>query len=165
MATAPTLIIAYTSEDGRYNAVVEAAEEAARAAAARLILFDADAASRVSEPLPSNWSGEGARDLFDRDALSPDELEAAGRHAIAEQVRHARDQGIQAFGWLPKSKDADAIAAYAEREGADLIVLPSALEDPGLMGKLRGEASVQEAAEKAHRPLAVVDEDGNIEYR
>jgi hypothetical protein len=165
MATAPTVIIAYTSEDGRYTSVVRAAEEAAASAHARLILFDADAASRFSEPLPSNWSGEDARALFDRDKLTPEELEMAGRHTIADQVRHARSLGIDAAGWLPKSKDADAIAAYADREHADLILLPSELEHPGLLGKLRGEASVKEAAEKAHRPVAVVDEDGNVEYR
>jgi nucleotide-binding universal stress UspA family protein len=166
MATSPTVIIAYTSEDGKYDAVVQAAEEAARSAAARLILYDSDAASRFSEPLPSDWSGEGSRELFDSDALSPEELEAAGRHAIAEQVRHARSRGIQAFGWLPKSKDANAIAEYADREHADLVILPSALEEPGLMGKLRGEASVAEMTEKAAgRPLAVVDQDGNVEYR
>jgi nucleotide-binding universal stress UspA family protein len=165
VATAPTCIIAYTAEDDRYRAVLEAAEETARAANARLILFDADAASRFSEPLPSNWSGEGARDLYGSETLSADELETAGRHKIAEQVRHARKLGIDAFGWLPKSKDADAIASYAEREQADLIMLPSELEEPGLMGKLRGEASVEETAEKAQRPVAVVDEQGNVEYR
>jgi nucleotide-binding universal stress UspA family protein len=165
MAAGPNTIIAYTSEDGRYDSVVEAAEQVARDAHARLILYDADAASRFSEPLPSNWSGEDARELFDRDALSPDELEMAGRHAIAEQVRHARNQGIDAFGWLPRHKDASHIAAYADREHADLIMLPSDLEEPGLMGKLKGESSVKETMEKAGRPLAVVDEDGNIEYR
>jgi hypothetical protein len=158
------VIIAYTIEDGRYDAVVEAAEEAASAAKARLILFDADAASRFSEPLPSNWSGEDSRSLFDQDALSPDELEMAGRHAIAHQVRHARELGIDAAGWLPTSKDADAIAAYADREHADLILLPKDLEHPGLLGKLRGEASAAATARKAGRPLAVVDAQGNIEY-
>src|SRR5688572_14106213 len=127
MGTAPGVIIAYTSEDGRFDSVVGAAEQIAREAAARLILYDADAASRFSEPLPSNWSGQDSREIFDTDALSPEELEMAGRHAIAEQVRHARSQGIEAFGWLPRHKDAEHIAAYADREHADLIMLPSAL--------------------------------------
>lgn len=165
LATSPTCIIAYTSEDDRYHAVLEAAEETARAANARLILFDADAASHFSEPLPSNWSGEKSRELFDSDTLDADELERAGRHSLAEKVRHARGMGIQAFGWLPKSKDADAIAEYAEREQADLIMLPSELDDRGLMGKLQGQSSTEETAEKAGRPVAVVDSDGNIEYR
>lgn len=165
MATSPTCIIAYTSEDDRYRAVLAAAEETARAANARLILFDSDAASRFSEPLPSNWSGEGAGDLFDSDTLTPEDLERAGRHAMAEKVRHARGLGIQAFGWLPKSKSAESIAEYADREDADLIMLPRDLEEPGLMGRLQGEPSVDDAAEKAARPVAVVDEDGTIEYR
>ncbi len=165
MATAPTCIIAYTSEDNRYRAVLDAAEATAQAANARLILFDSDAASHFSEPLPSNWSGEGADELFDSDTLSADDLERAGRHAMAAKVRHARGLGIDAFGWLPKSKDATAIAEYADREHADLIMLPSDLDDVGLMGKLQGQSSTEETAEKAARPVAVVDEDGNIEYR
>ncbi|HEX6031397.1 MAG TPA: universal stress protein [Tepidiformaceae bacterium] len=164
MTTSPKVIIAYMSEDERFRSVLEAAEETAAAANARLILFDADAASRFSDPLPTEWSGEGAGELFG-DALMPDDLERAGRHGFAEQVRHARSRGIQAFGWLPKAKDADAIAEYADREHADLIMLPSHLEEPGLLGKLKGESSVEEAAEKAGRPVAVIDEGGNVEYR
>lgn len=164
MATSPTCIIAYTSEDDRYQPVVRAAEEAASASQARLILFDADAASHFSEPLPSEWSGEGARDLYPANTLDAEQLERAGRHRIAEQVRHARGRGIQAFGWLPSKKDADAIADYAAEAKADLIMLPKDLESPGLIGKLRGEASVAEAKEKSHRPIAVVDGGGNIEY-
>jgi len=165
MTTSPKVIIAYTSEDDRFRSVLEAAEETAAAADARLILFDADAASRISAPLPTDWSGEGDRDLFGSDTLLPDDLERAGRHSFAEQVRHARNLGIEAFGWLPAAKDADAIAEYAEREHADLIMLPSHLEEPGLLGKLKGESSVEEAAEKAGRPVAVIDEGGNVEYR
>ncbi len=165
MATAPTCIIAYTSEDDRYRAVLDAAEETAQAANARLILFDADAASHFSEPLPSNWSGEGSDELFDSDTLTADDLERAGRHGMAEKVRHARGLGIEAFGWLPKSKSADAIVEYAEREHADLIMLPSELDERSLFDKLKGKPSIDDMAEQAVRPLAVVDEDGNIEYR
>ncbi len=165
MATSPTCIIAYISEDDRYQAVLHAAEETAKAANARLILFDSDAASHFSEPLPSNWSGQGSRELFDSDTLGADELDRAGRHAMAEKVRHARSLGIQAFGWLPNSKDANAIAEYADREQADLIMLPSDLDDRGLIGKLQGQSSTEQTAEKSGRPVAVVDSDGNIEYR
>ena len=165
MATSPTCIIAYTSEDDRYQAVLNAAEETAKAANARLILFDSDAASRVSEPLPSNWSGQGADELFDSDTLSADDLERAGRHAMAEKVRHARGLGIEAFGWLPKSKSADAIVEYADREHADLIMLPGELDDRSLFDRLKGKPSIDDMAENADRPLAVVDKDGTIEYR
>ena len=38
------------------------------------------------------------------------QAEAAGRHAIADQVSHARDEGIQAWGWLPSQKGANGLA-------------------------------------------------------
>ena len=158
-------IIAYTTEDDRYSAVRRAAEAAAMVAEARLILFDADAAGRFGEPLPSNWSGEDARGVFPEDVLEPNDLETAGRHAIAAQVREARDRGIDAWGWLPKSKDANAIAEYADKRHADLVMLPKDHESPGLLARIRGEASVDEAAKKLGRPVAVVDDDGNVEYR
>jgi hypothetical protein len=89
----------------------------------------------------------------------------AGRRAIADQVRHVRSLGIDAAGWLSSSKSADAIAEYAEHDRADLILLPSDLEDPGLTGRLRGEASVDEVDERALPRVGVVDRAGHVQYR
>ncbi|MCC6383075.1 MAG: hypothetical protein IT304_11270 [Dehalococcoidia bacterium] len=164
MATAPTCIIAYTAEDDRYRAVREAAIETARAAEARLILYDIDAAQMFASPLPTEeWSGEGDRDLWP-DKLAPDDLERAGRHGVAEQVRAARRAGVQAFAWLPQKKGADGLAEYAEAQGADLIMMPEQMEDPGVVDRLRG-ASVEAAVEETGRPVAVVGEAGEIDYR
>lgn len=162
MATSPTCIIAYTAEDDRFRAVREAAIETARESNAKLILYDFDAASSFSSPLPSNWSSEGAGELFP-DLLEPEDLERAGRHKVAEQVLEAKSRGVNAYGWLPDKKSAEALAEYADKEGADLIMLPAELQEPGLFDRWRG-ASVEKAAEETGRPIAVVADDGSVEY-
>ncbi len=162
MATSPTCIIAYTAEDDRFRAVRETAIQAARESGAKLILYDFDAASAFSSPLPSNWSAEGAGELFP-DLLAPEDLERAGRHRIAAQVLEARNAGVDAYGWLPDKKSGEALADYADKQAADLIMLPAELQEPGLFDRWRG-ASVEEAVEETHRPIAVVAEDGSVEY-
>ncbi|MFN8506640.1 MAG: hypothetical protein U0547_03630 [Dehalococcoidia bacterium] len=160
--TAPTCILAYTAEDDRYHFLRLAAEDAARDANARLILYDIDAAQLLAAPTPTEWSGEGTAEEYP-DLLDPPALEAAGRHAIAAQVSHARSEGIQAWGWLPSHKGAGGLAEYAGQHGVDLIMLPAAMAEPGLMDRLRG-ATLEKAIEETHRPVAVVDEDGTVHY-
>jgi nucleotide-binding universal stress UspA family protein len=171
MTTAPTCIIAYTSEDGRFDSVLRAAMDTARAAEAKLILYDIDSAPGGlgqlmkpldGVPLPTEWSADGTSEEFP-DRLSPDDLERAGRKVIAQQVRGARSAGIEAFGWLPSKKGADTLAEYARQQGADLIMLPSELNDPSLFQKLRKETTAK-AIQESHVPVAVVDEAGHVDY-
>jgi len=163
MTTAPTCIIAYTSEDGRYDSVVDAAIETASQAQARLILYDIDAAQVFAKPMPTEWSGDTDESLWP-DRLTEEDLERAGRHPIAEQVARAREQGVEAYGWLPQDKGADELAEYADEQNADLIMLPADMEDQGLFARLRGAATIQDAVEQTQRPVAVVHEDGEVEY-
>jgi hypothetical protein len=125
MARNSATIIAVTGEDDRYADVRRHAIERARATGATLVLFDIDARPSILEsPLPTNWSGHGEEEQFG-DRLSTQDLEAAGRHPIADQVREARAAGVEAFGWLPDSADAKALRTYALRQGATLVVVPA----------------------------------------
>lgn len=162
MTTAPTCIIAVTGEDGRYDALVRAARQTAAQSQARLILYDVDAAQMFASPLPTEWSGDTDDGQFS-ELLSEADLERAGRHPIAEQVRKARAEGIEAFGWLPSQKGAPALAEYADRHQADLIMVPSDSEDPSFLDKLRG-ATLDKLEEETTRPVAVVDENGEVAY-
>ncbi|MEO9255338.1 MAG: universal stress protein [Tepidiformaceae bacterium] len=171
MVTAPTCIIAYTSEDGRFDSVRIAALDVARAAEAQLILYDIDSAPGAlggltkpldGVPLPTVWSADGTADQFPS-RLSPDDLERAGRKSIAKQVRDARTAGVQAFGWLPAKKGSDTLADYAREQGADLIMLPSELNDPSLFQRMRKESTAT-AVDQTDVPIAVVDPEGNVEY-
>jgi hypothetical protein len=161
MNVAPNCIIAYTAEDDRYAQVRVAAEEQARESGATLILYDIDAASPFSSPLPTAWDAEGDTELFP-DRLAPEDLERAGRHEIAAQVRDARQVGVEAYGWLPSKKGADGVAEYADQQNCDLIMVPADLEGPGVLDRLR-KATLGELVKDTSRPVAVVEEDGSIQ--
>jgi nucleotide-binding universal stress UspA family protein len=125
MSPNPSTIIAIAAEDDRYAHVRRRAIERAKAAGATLVLFDVDARpSALESPLPTNWSGHGEEEQFG-DRLSIQDLEAAGRRPIADQVREAQAAGVEAFGWLPDGTDADALRDYATRQRADLILMPA----------------------------------------
>ena len=117
-------IVAVTSEDDALRDVRRAAQERARQEAATLILYDVTAGeSPLESPLPTQWSAEGTEeDVGDR--LAPDELEAAGRAAIARQVQDARDLGIDAWGWLPESDDRATLLEYAVRLPSVEVLVP-----------------------------------------
>jgi hypothetical protein len=118
-----------------------------------VILYDVDAGGLFASPVPTEWSGEGQEELVEeeagpRDRLDPDELDTAGRSAIADQVRSMRSMGVDAWGWLPTTKDAGDLAAYAERQGATLVLVPPDLEEPGLLDRIAGRKGAAEANEE-----------------
>ena len=165
MSTAqPECIIAYTSEDGRYDNVRDTAVEMARSSRAALILYDIDAAPRFigEQPLPTEWSGEGDEKQWPH-RLSPDDLERAGRHGVADQVRQARAAGVQAFAWLPGKRDSASLADYARQEKATLVLLPGRHEDPSFGERLRGETE-DKLEEGSRVPIAFVEDDGSLNY-
>ena len=162
MTTAPTCIIAYASEHDKYPALGKLAIETALSAHAKLILYDIDSATLFASPTPTVWSGGGTKGDFPH-MLLPEDLEAAGRGAIASQVAAARSAGVDAYGWLPDTKGSDGLALYADEVGADLIMLPQEFAEPGLFARLRG-ASADAAVKDTHRPIVVVQDNGESEY-
>jgi hypothetical protein len=125
-------VIAVTGEDDRFSPVREAAMRRAKRERATLILYDMDAVeSPLESPLPTGWSAEGTEEEVG-DRLGPQELEAAGREAIARQVVTARQRGLDAWGWLPSDKGRDALLEYAGRQPAAHIVVPAGDSDLGL---------------------------------
>jgi hypothetical protein len=125
-------VIAVTGEDDRFEPVRRAATERARTEHATLILYDLDAGeSALESPLPTEWSAEGTEDEVG-DRLGPEELDAAGRSAIAEQVRAARADGVDAWGWLPDNKERDGLIAYAARQPGSHVMVPTGDESLNL---------------------------------
>jgi nucleotide-binding universal stress UspA family protein len=144
MTPVPRTIIAVTTEDDRHVMVVDRAAGLAIETNATVILYDLDAdMGALESPFPMASSGDGEEDRFG-DRLGPNDLEAAGRHALADQVRVIRAAGINAFGWLPPKPDADSLVEYAARQGADLVLVSA--DDAGLIdalepvGRIRVEA-------------------------
>lgn len=117
-------MIAITTEDDRYASTRREAAQRAKAAHATLILYDLDAGKSVFEsPLPTEWDAEGEAEAVG-DRLGPDELDASGRGEIADQVRQARADGLDAWGWLPAADDRETLVAYALQQPAPLLVVP-----------------------------------------
>jgi hypothetical protein len=129
----PGAIVVVTAEDDRFKGALRRATELAAGRREPLILYDWDAPSLFSDPLPTWWSSEG----WDRqvpDRLGPEQLDAAGRGAIADQVRSARRTGVEAFGWLPSDRDADSLATYATGQKASMIVVPRDVPELDALG-------------------------------
>jgi hypothetical protein len=119
-----------------------------------VILYDLDAGGLFASPVPTEWSGEGEQELTP-DRMGPEELEAQGRKPLADQVRSLRDVGVDAWAWLPTSPDAQALARYAEQQGADVILVPKDAEEPGLLDRLHGKDATQ-AQEATRIPVVAV---------
>jgi hypothetical protein len=140
----PHTIIAVTGEDDRYIEIREKAVQRALDDHATLILYDLDAGrDPLQSPMPTEWSAEGTDEVADR--LGPEELAAAGREVIADQVRAAREAGVDAWGWLPEHDDRATLLEYAEGQTDPLILVPDG--EPELADAADIEAEVVETGE------------------
>jgi nucleotide-binding universal stress UspA family protein len=156
-APSARLLVAYVSEDDELDHVRDAALAIGRRGGSKVILYDRDSASALSDPMPNQWASQDEDAQFG-DPLSDQELVKLGREPFARKVAAARKAGVDAWGWLASDHGTDAMVSYARDHGADLILLPADLEDPGLGERLKGEtveAAVEEATETP-TALAVV---------
>jgi hypothetical protein len=119
-------VVAYTTEADEYRPVRRAALTHAREHGCVLILYAADAAGFMSEPMPNAIDAEGAEDRFG-DRLGLADLEYLGRSAIASQVAEERAAGARAAAWLPKGHGVQALVEYAVSVSAHRLFLPEAL--------------------------------------
>lgn len=141
----PQTIVAVVNETGS-EAVRRRAVELAQEANAHLILWDAEAGERLLEdPLPNQWSADGAEEQFG-DRLTISDLEAAGRAPLARQVVAAQAAGVATWAWLPSDQDPDTLRAYLDSQGADVVVVAA---DSGLAEGLEDEGVRVEAVSPA----------------
>lgn len=153
----PGCIIVYVGEGDHYWPLIARATAIAKQRESRLIFYDSDAASRLgASPLPTWWSSDGLPEQFEN-RLGPDELERAGRQELRDHVANARSEGIDAHAWLPSKRGARELAEYATEQRADLLIIPSDLEQKGLADWLKGQPTADEVADETKLPLLVVD--------
>jgi hypothetical protein len=150
-------VVAVTTEDDRYERTRQIAIELARHASARLVLYDWDAATVLGDPNPTEWSADGP-DHEPPTELGVEELEAAGRDAIARQVAEARRRGVEAAAWLPSEPGADALGAFVASQEAAAVVLPEGLHGKGRLERLVEGAMDPAAAirKRSHARVVVV---------
>ena len=147
----PTAIVAVTTEDGSHLGVVRRAAALAHDFGSIVILWDRDAAtSPLESPLPTEWSGDGEEEQFG-DRLNPNDLVAAGHESLARDVGQLRREGVDAWGWLPDTADAEHLAEYAADQSAELVLLST--DDGDLLADLEDLARHDEPT--AHRRLRV----------
>ena len=124
------VLVAFVSEDDELDHVRDTALELGAKAGARVILYDRDSASAFADPMPNQWGSQAEGAQFG-DPLSDQDLVKLGREPFARKVAAAREAGVDAWGWLASDHGTDAMVEYARGHGADLVLLPADLDDPG----------------------------------
>jgi nucleotide-binding universal stress UspA family protein len=160
MSEGSNLIVCCTDASGRFDTVRTVAVDKAKDSGARVIFYDVSDTGTMTDPRPNIWAGEGEAEQYNH-PLDPVALEKLGRHDLAVQVMHAREQSVDAYGWLPNEPGGKALLDYARRENADLILLPA---DDETMARYVGE--LREVAAEGSSPLAstvrLVDADAHV---
>src|SRR2546423_11990553 len=152
-ALTPKSLLGYTDEGGDYEHVRKTALELAMKHHARLVYYDGTSASNFSEPVVSRWSSDREGSQVN-DPMTPDQLEVLGRHPVAEQVKAARDGGVDAWGWLASEHGIEPMLRYAADHDTDLVLVPDSLAD-----------DIEDAEDVPPVPVAVVHDDGAVELK
>ena len=149
-------VMAVTSMDDspEYSRVRTCAAGLVDAVGGEVVLFEISAASYLVSPYPEENRRQWIR------ALSEPELRRLGRSAVARQVQAIRSRGAGAQAILPTAHGFRHLAEWAEREDADVILIPVSLVNPGLFDRLRGY-SLKSLIEHTTRPVLVVYPDGS----
>lgn len=135
-----TIILATDDRpESAYAEMRNAAISWAAKSAARVVLYDRSAESYFVDPYPSGpWTAD-VDSAPGRDALlEPGDLQRMGRDYLADQVSEARRAGADAYAWLPARPGPAGMAEAVRRFGANLVILPAALQRPSLLDRVRG---------------------------
>ena len=149
-------VLAVTSLDDspEYAAVRTCATGLAAADDGEVVLFEITAASYLVSPYPEENRRQWIR------TLGEPELRRLGRSPVARQMEVIKARGAGSQAILPTSHGFKHLAEWAEREDADLILIPASLVNPGLFERLRGY-SLKTLLEHTTRPVLVVYPDGS----
>jgi len=153
-------VLAYIDETGQYDHVLRTARTLAREHDARLILYHSVAHEQPGEPvrIPDAQATDAASSA---QALSANELRSAARPLLAVAVDEARDDGIDAWGWLSADAGVGPLMRYAEHVNAEVVVLPAELGDTAVFANIRGE-QLQVALESGTVNVVIVDREGRL---
>ena len=149
-------VMAVTSLDDtpEYAAVRLCASGLATPSGGEVVLFEISAASYLVSPYPEENRRQWVRTLGEA------ELRRLGRSPVARQMEAIRTRGAGALAVLPTAHGFKHLAEWAEREDADMILIPVSLVNPGLFDRLRGY-SLKTLLEHTTRPVMVVYPDGS----
>ncbi len=153
-------VIAYTTEDDRHRPVRQAAQAHAREHGCVVVLFAADAAGFMTEPMPNALDAEGAGDRFS-DRLGLADLEYLGRSALGDQVNEGRAAGARVAAFLPKGHGMGALAEYVHSVGAHIVYLPGVLAPHDELSALLGVLETPPGVTRPEIEIRVVGPTGS----
>lgn len=119
--------------DGPSSGARTGALGVAAAVGADLVLYDRSAESYFVDPYPFPETAEGDHPLEER------EVRSLGRAYLADQIREAREAGVQARAWLPRGRGPKGMAEFLARHPAGVVVLPDTIANPSLFDRVRGD--------------------------
>jgi hypothetical protein len=157
-------VVSWTRDDDTHREVRELANQIARDHGVPLTLYALEAYTPLADPLPNaTWSAEGAQTEFG-DPLSVDDLERLGREQLAGQVLAASRSGVETGAWIPDKGGVEAMVAYALAHDANVVLLPSAIQEAGLLQRLGGVSlgAAAEADSETSVHMLLVAADGTV---
>jgi hypothetical protein len=118
------ILVVTGDRDEDYGRTRAAAFDIAASTGAEVILYDHSAESHfvdpyLAGPVAAEVNGTHGESLLDEQAV-----ETLGRAYLADQMREAKPQSVQAKAWLPLETGGQGIADGVTRFHADLVIVP-----------------------------------------
>ena len=145
------------TEDGKkdsFGLVRESGISLATKTSADVIAYDTSAISYLVNPYPS--------ELYEKEyskSLDSSQLLVMGRQYLSEQINLFRNEGVSAKAVLPTDHGFEHLAEWADREEADVIMLPDSMIKEGIVGRLQGY-TLSNLLSSTHKPVLIVDKLG-----
>jgi hypothetical protein len=112
--------------DEAYARARRAAFDVAAETGAEVILYDHSAESHFVDPYLAGPVAAEVKGTHGESLLDDHAVKTLGRAYLADQIREARSQGVQANAWLPLQTGGQGIADGVSRFHADLVIVPEA---------------------------------------
>jgi hypothetical protein len=148
------------TDDNQNNQVGSMRENAADFAVknnAYLMLYDISAASYLVNPYPSTEAEkEWTKVLYTQD------LGIMGRQYLVDQLSYLSKKDLCAGAILATEHGFRPLANWAEKEAADVIMIPQSMVNPGLIDRIKGY-TLKKLIESTTIPI-IVYEDTNVSW-
>jgi hypothetical protein len=162
--TATLLYLVATDEgqDPAYNASREAGLEMASRDGAAVLLYDRSPESALTDPFPVGAASPTEDALSEDSQLDPKTLDSLGRAVIADQVREARQLGLQVHAYLAQGTGAEALGDCVSRVSPDLLILPAEVADRASLADRLRHKTLEDLRQQSPAKIKLVSSDGII---
>jgi len=149
------LVVADDGKNETLAKLLEATSKFASARSAAMILYDMSAISYLINPYPSSEYQKENSTVIEKNQLS-----VIGREYLSNQLSVCESLGVKAGAVIPTSHGFSHLSTWAEKESADLIVIPNSMVRPGLIDRLKGY-TLNNLINSTVIPILVYSENGN----